>query len=150
MRPSAVRERVLSDHQELRRRLDRIERLAREGLAGPAPAGGDLRGEAEALLDRLAIHMGWEDLYLVPVLRETDAWGDARIARFDREHREQRELLEYVLRQLHDAARPERLVAGTVLDLVVLLREDMDDEESAFLDEQLLRDDPIVVDLLTS
>jgi len=41
-------------------------------------------------------------------------------------------------------------IRQTLLDLVVLLREDMDDEESAFLDDQLLRDDPIVVDLLTS
>jgi iron-sulfur cluster repair protein YtfE (RIC family) len=148
MRPSDVRQRVLSDHEELRGRLDRLERLARAVATGAGPR--ELRAEAEALLDRLAIHMSWEDLYLVPVLREADGWGDARTARFADEHREQRELLEYVLRSLHDANRPGPVVASNVLDLVSLLRADMVDEESAFLDERLLRDDPIAIDLLTS
>jgi len=150
MRPSEVRARVLADHEQLRDRLNRIERLARQARAHQAPSPSDLRGEAEALLDRLAIHMHWEDRHLVPVLREADGWGDVRVERFAQEHREQRELLEYVLRELHDSRRPEGVVAGKVLDLVALLRLDMEEEESAFLDERLLRDDPVAIDLLTS
>jgi len=146
MRPSEVRERVLADHEELRGRLERLERLALAAAAGSDDARA-LRGEAESFLDRLAIHMGWEDLHLVPVLREADSWGEVRIERFGREHREQRELLEYVLRELHDERRPEPVVARRVLDLVALLRADMDEEESVFLDERILRDDPIAIDL---
>lgn len=146
MRPSEVRDRVLHDHRHLRERLERIERLAREALDGGPARPAPLREEAEAFLDRLAIHMAWEDLHLVPVLREADAWGDVRTARFADEHREQRELLEYVLRQLHDRGRPDGVVAANVLDFVALLRADMDDEESAFLDERVLRDDPITLD----
>jgi iron-sulfur cluster repair protein YtfE (RIC family) len=148
MRPSDVRRRVLSDHEELRGRLDLLERLAEAVRQGGETAR--LRAEAESLLDRLAIHMSWEDLYLVPVLREADAWGEVRTARFADEHREQRELLEYVLRSLHDQSRPGPVVASNVLDFVALLRADMVDEESAFLDEHVLRDDPIAIDLLTS
>jgi len=150
MRPSEIRRRVLADHEELRDRLNRIERLAHRARAphGPSPSG--LRGEAEALLDRLAIHMHWEDRYLIPVLREADGWGEVRVDRFARDHREQRELLEYVLRELHDPRRPEGVVAGKVLDLVALLREDMAEEESAFLGQRLLRDDPVAIDLFTS
>jgi len=150
MRPTEVREYVLADHEALREQLNRIERLAGEVRAGQAPSPSGLRGEAEALLDRLAVHMHWEDRHLVPVLREADSWGDVRVERFAREHREQRELVEYVLRELHDAHRPEDVVAGKVLDLVALLRGDMEEEESAFLDEHLLRDDPVAIDLFTS
>jgi hypothetical protein len=149
MRPSEVRERVLSDHEELRGRLAEIERMARATLGGGPGEGAGLRVRAEELLDRLAIHMSWEDRYLVPVLRTADGWGDARSGRLAREHLEQRELLEYALRQLHDADRPEAVVARNLLDLVALLREDMQDEERAFLDARLLRDDPVVVDVVT-
>jgi hemerythrin-like domain-containing protein len=145
MRPSEVRARVLSDHDELRGRLDRLERVALAASSGDSAEA--LRPEAEAFLDRLAIHMSWEDLHLVPVLREADSWGEERIARFAEEHREQREMLEYVLRELHDAGRPETVVARKVLDLVALLRADMEEEESVFLDERILRDDPIAIDL---
>lgn len=146
MRPSEVRTRVMADHEELRGRLDRLERLALAAAAGDDEPT-ELRNEAEGFLDRLSIHMGWEDLHLVPVLREADSWGEVRIERFDKEHREQRELLEYVLRELHDRARPETVVARKVLDLVALLRADMEEEESVFLDERILRDDPIAIDL---
>jgi hemerythrin-like domain-containing protein len=146
MRPSEVRMRVMADHDELRGRLDRLERLALS-VAAADDAPNDLREEAEAFLDRLAIHMGWEDLHLVPVLREADSWGEVRIERFDKEHREQRELLEYVLRELHDKGRPEAVVARKVLDFVALLRVDMEEEESVFLDERILRDDPVAIDL---
>ena len=37
------------------------------------------------------------------------------------------------LRQLHDEFRPECIVAGNLLDLIALLRSDMDEEESAIL-----------------
>jgi len=148
MRPSEVRERVLADHVKLRERLDRIEGLARAAAGNGRSKPSGLREEAEGFLDRLAIHMGWEDLHLVPVLREADGWGDVRIERFAEEHREQRELLEYILRELHDRARPEAVVASNVLDFVALLRADMDDAEAVFLDPRILRDDPVSIDLM--
>ncbi len=147
MRPSEIRERVLHDHTELHERLDRLEELARAAAAARSRKRTGLREEAESFLDRLAIHMSWEDRYLVPVLREADSWGDVRVERFDEEHREQRELLEYILRELHDGSKPESVVASNVIDFVALLRADMDDEESAFLDERVVRDDPISIDL---
>ncbi len=79
------------------------------------------------------------------MLREADAWGDLRCAQLAEDHREQRNLLEYALRQLHDDGRPESIVAGNLLDLVAVLRDDMNEEESALLDESLLRDDVVGV-----
>ena len=149
MRPSEVRRSVLSDHQKLREQLTKLEQLSRAALAGTHLPPGALRGEAKALLAGLASHMSWEDRYLAPVLLEADAWGDLRCAQLAEDHREQRNLLEYVLRQLHDEGRPESIVAGDLLDLVTLLRDDMNDEESALLQESLLRDDVVGVDVTT-
>lgn len=149
MRPVEVRTHVLSDHEKLRQLLTRLEGLARDAIAGSRLAPGALRSEAEFLLERLGVHMTWEDDHLVPVLREADAWGEARCERFADEHREQRELLHYALAQLQDDSRPENVVAANVLDLIALLREDMQEEESVFLDERVLRDDVIGIDVDT-
>jgi iron-sulfur cluster repair protein YtfE (RIC family) len=137
----------LSDHQKLREQLTKLEQLSRAALAGIQLAPGALRGEAKVLLASLASHMTWEDRYLAPVLLEVDAWGDLRCAQLAEDHREQRNLLEYALRQLCDEGRPESIVACNLLDLVALLRDDMNEEESALLDESQLRDD--VVDVTT-
>jgi len=147
MQPVEVRTHVLSDHDKLRQRLIRIEVLAREAAAGGEVAPGILRGEAECLLERLAVHMTWEDQHLVPALRDADAWGDARCERFAEEHREQREMLQNALAELRDESRPEADVAGGLLGLVALLRGDMEEEESVFLDERVLRDDVVGIDV---
>ncbi len=147
MRPSEVRRSVLSDHQKLREQLTKLEQLSRAALAGIQLPLGALRGEAKVLLASLASHMSWEDRYLAPVLLEADAWGDLRCAQLAEDHREQRNLLEYALRQLCDEGRPESIVASNLLDLVALLRDDMNEEESALLDESLLRDDVVGVNV---
>lgn len=149
MRPSEVRRHVLRDHAELRERLERLEARARDVLAGRPVSARALRADGERLLDLLATHMSWEERYLVPVLREADGFGEVRCERFAEEHREQRELLAYALRKLHDSLRPDAVIAGNLLDLVELLHADMREEESVFLDERVLRDDPISIDLFT-
>lgn len=146
MRAEEVRIRVLSDHRELRERMAKLEQLALAVENGERLPWGVLRAEGESFLEQLAQHMRWEDLHLVPVLREIDAWGECRSSKLADEHRVQRELLEYVVHQLRDEERPESLVAGDLADLVELLRKDMDEEEAAFLAEEILRDDPVAID----
>lgn len=147
MQASQVRTYILKEHNRLRVLLEGLEGLARDVLQEDAAPSLALRGEANALLARLASHMSWEDQYLVPVLRQADAWGEARCERLASEHREQRELLEYALRRLHDEHQPDSVVAGNLLDLIELLREDMRDEEAVFLDERVLRDDVVAIDV---
>ena len=99
MKPSEVRSRVLSDHERLRRDLDRLGDLAgviRNGHVALAT----LRADTEVLLARLEAHMHWEESYLLPALREADAWGVERAEQLTRDHREQRELLDYLTRSL--------------------------------------------------
>lgn len=149
MRPSRVRERVLADHVALRRQLGDLESCAQRTSEHPGGEAAELRSQAEALVTTLAEHMRWEDLYLAPALREADAWGLERAERLDCDHREQRELLSHVLSKLHDRERPPKLVVDTVLDLIRLLREDMQEEEELLLDPRVLRDDTVGIDVET-
>lgn len=149
MQPGEVRVSVLSDHEELRGRMRRLEEMARAVIEGEKLPWGALRAEGESFFERLAHHMRWEDRYLAPVLRDADSWGEVRCLRLADDHREQREFLEYVLQQLRDEGRPARLVAANLLDLIELLLKDMEEEEAVFLDEQVLRDDVIAIDVIS-
>jgi iron-sulfur cluster repair protein YtfE (RIC family) len=149
MKPSEVRARILSDHDRLREDLERLESLVGELAAGrTAPTA--VRADSVALVARLYSHMRWEESYLLPALREADAWGAERAERLMRDHREQRELLDFLNARLHAQAQPEALLARDVQHLIVLLRDDMREEEAELLDERVLRDDVVAVDALTS
>jgi hemerythrin-like domain-containing protein len=140
MRPSEVRERILADHEGLRRRLAALEEQARRVAAGAADAAPTLRAEGEALLALLGEHLSWEDRYLVPALCAAGTRGAAQVKALSEEHAEQREILADALASLRDGRRPTLLVARNLLDLAALLREDMDREEQARLDPRLLPD----------
>lgn len=149
MRPSEVRARVLADHEMLRARLADLDALA-FAVERPQPDRtqvAKLRADSEAFLSRLAKHMDWEEAYLLPELREADSWGPQRVERFLDDHREQRELLAMILDRVRDAHRPDEVVARDIRALVGLLREDMNEEESDFLDDCVLRDDIVGIDV---
>jgi iron-sulfur cluster repair protein YtfE (RIC family) len=140
---------VLSDHRALRAELERLETLAVEVVEQtPEPARiGDLRTDADGLLARLGDHMRWEETYLLPALRDADAWGEERALRLAADHREQRELLGFILERLHDPTRTDAMVVRDVHGLIALLREDMREEEEELLDERVLRDDVVAIDM---
>ena len=146
MQPSEVRRRILEDHERLRRELERVEDLARELVEGmPISA---LKAEAEGLVKRLLAHMQWEEAHLLPALREADAWGAERAERLVHDHREQRDLLAFVLGRLRHTT-PAAIVARDLVHLADLLREDMQGEENDLLDERVLRDDVVAIDVVT-
>ncbi len=147
MRPSEIRDRILDDHRALRGELEGLQRLAGD-VDGGAPSEA-LRAEAQAFLARLRTHMSWEEAYLLPALRSADAWGEVRAERLTSDHREQRELLDFILVRLCDATRPARIVAADVLHLIDLLRQDMREEEEELLDERVLRDDVVAIEVET-
>ncbi len=68
-------------------------------------------------------------------------------ARLAQDHREQRELLSYVLQRLRDASRPPVVLARDLLAFVELLRHDMADEERALLSDEALGPPPVDPDL---
>lgn len=149
MRPSEVRRRVQQDHVAIRGMILSLEHLAAQVLEGERHLVGELRVEGEKLLQTLREHMRWEDLHLAPALRQADAWGEERAARLDADHREQREMLAHVLESVQDQGRPAQLIARTLLDLIEMLRVDMESEESDLLDPRVIRDDVVAVDVET-
>ena len=142
-RPAEVRRRVLEQHKTIRDRLVRLEDVAHQVFA-ERPSAAALRGEFERLLDLLGTHMRFEDSVLPGVLEASDAWGDVRVARFHDEHRRQREFIADLLETISRRDLDE--VALLALGFAALLRRDMEIEERVFLDEDLLRDDPVVVE----
>ena len=68
--------------------------------------------------------------------------GQPALDAFDRDHSEQRDLFVMLRERALEPTRTPLLVAGTALDLVRILRADMVSEESVFLDESLLADEP--------
>ncbi|MGI9591194.1 MAG: hemerythrin domain-containing protein [Myxococcota bacterium] len=146
MTPSEIREWILKDHRMLRGLLDDLDALAQQVRDGDRRLIGPLRLEAERFLHRFDEHTRWEDAYLRPALLEADAWGSERAERLDHDHREQRALLADSLARLRYAERPPVLVARGVLDLIALIRTDMEEEERDLLDPRILRDDVISID----
>jgi iron-sulfur cluster repair protein YtfE (RIC family) len=149
MKPGEVRARVLAEHVAIRGMLMSLEHVAQRVRDGDASLVGALRLEGEALLHRLQEHMLWEDLHLAPALRQADAWGEERASRLDSDHREQRHVLTHCLDAVNDQSRPAAVVARTLIDLVGMLRADMEEEERLLLDERVLRDDVIGIDVET-
>lgn len=146
MRPSEIRDRILSDHETIRAMLMTLERVCLEVVDGESHLTGPMRFEGETLLERLLTHMHWEDMYLRPALLEADAWGVERAEHLDRDHQEQRELLRYALASVEDQGRPSLVIARQLLDLVRLLRKDMDEEEELLVNDRVLRDDVVSLD----
>ena len=149
MEPSEVRRRVLKDHDMLRGRIESLERLAERAVSGARVTSDALRTSATELLAALRTHMAWEDRYLAPALRDADAWGPERVAQFARDHRQQRADIEHLLESLADREEPGAFLASRLLDWIHELHADMLDEEQAFLDPRVLRDDVVGIDVET-
>jgi hemerythrin-like domain-containing protein len=132
-----VRSKVLDDHAMLRDRLDEIGELAARFEKGGVEVGVELRELGVALFESFASHLVFEDAQLVPALRAIPERGEELADRLEREHREQRELLDYLLNRLEEEKRPTTLVARELEGFSAYLRVDMSYEESMILRENL-------------
>ena len=66
--------------------------------------------------------------------------GRERAEHLDADHREQRELLNYLLDKVRDPSRPAAVLAAEWRSLVELLLDDMAQEELTILERELLED----------
>lgn len=144
-RPSDVRTRILAEHAVLRTLYQRIEASARAVLEDERDSAGALHERCLELHRTLLCHIELENAVLAPALRDTDAFGPLRADQLLAEHERQRSVLTAILVPSED--RSDRDLAGDVLALVGELRIDMAYEEQTLLHPNLLRDDPIALDL---
>lgn len=138
MRASSVRKRILSDHEYLRGLLDEVDREACRVAQGSDEGVGRLRALGLQLLGRFREHLALEDRFLVPALLRSGLAGRDRAGQLAADHREQRELLDYVLDKLHDPSRPGAVLAAEWRSLVELLLDDMAQEEVTILEVELV------------
>jgi hemerythrin-like domain-containing protein len=144
MLESQIRRIILDDHRWLRELLADADEIAHRVEQGDHELTGRLRERAQAIRDRFLRHLDLEEEHLVPALRDADAWGEERAALLLREHAEQRERFDALLRELRQPCGDPRPLAGAVRRLVHDLLGDVEHEEATLLDERVLHDDPVV------
>lgn len=134
-----LRERIFDEHARLRERLADLEDLTERFEKGGAEVGLELREGGAALCEVFAAHLSLEDAQLVPLLRKLPERGEELADRLEREHREQRELLDYLVSRLDEERRPTLLIAREIQSFCDYLKVDMSHEESTLLREDLLQ-----------
>lgn len=133
-----TRSRILADHARLRGMLDGIELLVQSFDAGAREVGKQLRARGAELFEVFAAHIQLEDAALVPALRALGEPGKVGAERLAHEHKEQRELIRYLIERLDDDHRPSLVVARELKAFAQYVRQDMTHEEEAILTRDLL------------
>lgn len=136
--PEEVRHRILAEHVRIRSLLDDIETLADAVVRGADEQGGKLRQWVRMLGDAMHAHLALEEEIMVPLVRESDGFGDARADEMLREHVEQRDMIRTILEEIA-GTRSNQVVAVSVLELVKAIRDDIGDEDETFLSSDVLR-----------
>ena len=149
MQPSEIRQRILSDHQLLKIMASEIQDLALRIQAGEVYLSGKLRERGRNLYECFCRHIDLEDVILVSALHNADAWGEERAKELRDEHREQREVLTYLLERLFDPTQPQILMVHDLLNFAAWLCDDMRHEEETLLHQDLLRDDVVGIHVNT-
>ena len=140
MKPREIRQYILTDHTVLRQILDQLDRQAIRVLEGREDELPVLRDRGLWFYAKFAEHLAFEDRCLAPMLRDAGFSGLELSTHLEEDHREQRELMRYILSGLRNQTRPAQVVAGELRSLVELILADMADEESTILSATLLRD----------
>ncbi len=133
--PSVVRQIVLEEHGQIRRKLGKIEDLIQR------KDYSTLQNAFSELAHFFLKHIQTEEHILRPVLKDLDAWGDVRVDRMNKEHAEQR----VVVGKLDEMVRTKQPAefVPEIQKFVVELYKDMSSEEAECLNPDVLKDDPI-------
>jgi hemerythrin-like domain-containing protein len=133
-----IRRSILEEHEHLRRLLAELEPVLQAFEAEESGVGSKLRERGLALYERLARHLDSEQDLVTPALRASGPDGDRRADRLAHEHREQRELLRYLMSRLDTQDQPTLLVAREVRSFIAYLHLDMAHEEETMLTDEIL------------
>jgi len=142
VKAASIRRRVLEEHAQLRSLLGELEPVLEAFEAEESGMGGKLRERGLELYERLSRHLDSEQGLVAPALQASGADGERRADQLAHEHREQRELLRYLMSRLDSHAEPTLLVARELRNFIAYLRMDMAHEEKTLLTDELLGDAP--------
>lgn len=139
MKPSEIREELLSQHASLRGRLE-AARLAVNGWAAGDVPRNVVRNDSASLADALRSHNMREERALGELILAVDAWGPQRLEIMNEAHvREHHDLFEALLAV--SLAQDPREGARELERLHARLLDHMAREEETFLNASVLRDD---------
>jgi len=145
MYPSEIRAHFLEGHRRLRLLLGEALGLARRLRAGEETLTGRLVDVAERITGMVFRLIDEEEDLLGPALLEADAWGEVRVERMHRYHRQWRAAVLALLRQVHGGRLPPDRLAEEMEELVEELEIGLRRAERTLLHPDVLRDDPIVI-----
>lgn len=140
-----ARSRILSDHATLRELLRRVASHARTA-AGEETARHRLRDVLAELRKKLEQHLTFEDVFLAPLLRDADAWGEVRVDDMTRDHAGQRAILVALTEDAADGSRSITAVAEELDWFASCLERDMREEEEKLLSAAALGEETVAVD----
>jgi hypothetical protein len=144
MKPSAIRSELLEQHAKLRATIEEARRAVVH-----AHESDSMRGELRSCVGRLGLglrtHNRREEELLEGILFTVDAWGPERAEIMSAQHVAEHTELCTVLVDA-SATSDAAIVDGVLVAVLDQLLEHMAREEKAFLGEDVLRDDGIVVD----
>jgi len=135
---SQVRELIHSEHALLRKMLSEIDELTAAFERGAEAEGEALRSKGAALYERFEKHLELEDRLLKPALLGSGPQGVRGARHLEHEHREQRELIRYLLGRLSKTRTPTLLIAREIRHFAEYLRLDMEHEERDLLTDEIL------------
>jgi hypothetical protein len=137
MNANDIRRELLEQHLEIRTMCDVAENIAKRARSGDKRAG-DLEGLVARLGTAIREHTAREEALLTPLVPVIDG----PVGVMGEEHREAHAQIDTALRGIPPI--PKEIAAVGVIALVRLMREHMDREEAAFLNEHVLRDDLVI------
>jgi hypothetical protein len=137
---SEIRSNIVGQHAELKELLVEIEALAKrfEHAVETGDVGAELREKGLALYQKFGAHLDSEQALLEPALRQVGPEGERLAHRLRSEHREQRELLKYLIARLEHHPEPTILIARELQNFTGFLRFEMVHEEETMLSEAIL------------
>jgi len=143
MSPNEIRGELLEQHAKLRGMIGEVQRAV--GCAHESEA---MRSELRACMDRLSLalrtHNHREEELLKGILVTVDAWGPVRAEIMSEQHAAEHVELYAVLSDANVTSRTA-IVDGVLHAGLDRVLEHMAREEIAFLGEDVLRDDSVVV-----
>jgi hypothetical protein len=141
MNPSDIRLELLRQHDEIREAIAET----RDAADGGTSSLSDLRDKTLRLAERLRRHNRQEEELLQGLLRTVDAWGPLRVQIMNEQHAAEHQQILGALLSAAIALEVAPFLA-IVLPAIDRVLEHMAYEENFILSEDILRDDPVVID----
>jgi iron-sulfur cluster repair protein YtfE (RIC family) len=140
---STARRDILGQHQRIRVLLEAARKLAEDALDGDSAARGRIAAAIADVRTTMERHLAFEEVVLLPILRDESRRGWRRAEQLLNEHTRQRATLAAL--QSDADAHPELPeLAAKLVSLAETLLADMAEEEASLPTARVARDDVVV------